>query len=164
MEKEQLQKMYDEIYNDLNDSSKDFVDDHNADDSVDLYDAFTEFADSRTSIYYSDQRQYYNEHTEECERALLELYDSNSIADYIKKNGLDGLICHAGAVGEYEAIYRELSEDDDKIVQCLMIKYLMDYCEQLSADDVDTCVTDLCANDVGRISDIKTLAKNYELL
>ena len=93
--KENLEQLFNEAYSELSDTSKDFVGEHSADESSYLDDAFREFADSNTSIYYSDQRQYFNEHTEECENSLLESYDSDSIADYIKNNGLDGLICHS---------------------------------------------------------------------
>ena len=155
--KEHLEQLFNETYSELNESSKDFVGDHSADESSYLSDAFMEFADSNTSIYYSDQRQYFNEHTEECENALLELYDSDSIADYIKKNGLDGLICHAGAVGEYDSIYRELSDNEDEICQCLVIKYIIDNLDTYKECDIeliDEAIEDSTAYRINRIDDL----------
>ena len=90
-----------------------------------IEDAFHEFADQNTSIYYEEQRQYYYEHDVECEEAMIEYgYDFN---DLVKEIGLNGLIAKAGAIGQYKAIYDELSYYEEEI------ELLMDLYRQYDA-------------------------------
>lgn len=77
--------------------------------------AFHKFADSNTSIYCSDQREYFYDHEDECEEALFSLYGKGGVGELAKEKGLDGLICYAGALGEWDAILNELLEDKNEI-------------------------------------------------
>lgn len=107
--------------------SKDFATDYDLATMGDYFgDEAWEFADNNSSIYYYDQRNYFNEHSEECEDALIEIYDGEWLADYIKKNGLDALLCFAGAVGECEAIRCELEDNRIEILTALAFEYLHD--------------------------------------
>ena len=125
--KEILDQIKKEIEEETSDRALDFVSDYSLENNANDYlcDMFNEFADNNTSIYYSNQRKYFNEHSTECEDALLEFYDGDSIAEKIKKNGLDSLLCLAGSLGEYEAIYSELSQDEENIKKLLVIRYLL---------------------------------------
>lgn len=116
-----------DIIENLNDISRDFVNDNDLEQIDYLSDLFHEEADNKTSVYYADQRDYYNNHPQECENALLELYDKDSLADIIKNEGLDSLICKAGACGEYEANLADLYEDEDEIKEALTLKYLEEH-------------------------------------
>ena len=109
------------------DRALDFVSDYSLENNENDYlgDLFNEFADNNTSIYYYDQRKFFKEHTTECEDALLELYDGDFIAEKIKKEGLDSLLCFAGAIGEYNSIYNELSQDEENIKKLLVVRYLI---------------------------------------
>lgn len=83
-------------------------------------DCFAEYADSNTSIYYNQQRDYYYNHVDECMAALRE-YDY-SLDDLIKQGlDLDEIVCKAGTVGEYKAIYNELCDDKKNIIKVLAI-------------------------------------------
>ena len=125
-----IKKTKENTLENINDISRDFVNDNSLERIDYLSDAFTECADYFTSIYYADQRDYFNDHTEECENALLELYGSDTLADLIKSEGLDGLICKAGACGEYEANLNELYEDEDEIKEALTLDYLEDHADE----------------------------------
>lgn len=116
-----------DIMDNLNPISHDFVNDNSLEQINYLSDAFSECADNETSLYYSDQRDYFNDHPQECENALLELYDKDSLADIIKNEGLDSLICKAGACGEYEANLSDLYENEDEIKEALTLKYLEEH-------------------------------------
>lgn len=88
-------------------------------------DAFNEFADSHTSVYYNEQREYYYNNESECMEALNEYgYNLEDMA----RDGmtLDDMICKAGAIGEYRAIYNDLAEEEGKIKQALAIQFLLD--------------------------------------
>lgn len=147
----------------------DFVNETIATDSAYFSDSFSEFADNNTSIYYSEQREYFNENTSECEDALLELYDSETIADIIKNEGLDSLVCKAGALGEYMAIERELYENEDDIKRALIIDYLLD---NLDCVDIDNCnceglrefIDNLDCVDMSRIDELIDEAKAAKVL
>ena len=125
--REILDQIKKEIEEETSDRALDFVSDYSLDNNTTDYlgDLFNEFADNNTSIYYSDQRKYFEEHTTECEDALLEIYDGDFLADKIKKEGLDSLLCFAGAVGEYNGIYNELSQDENNIKKLLVVRYLI---------------------------------------
>lgn len=127
--KELLENIKKELEERTSDYALDFVADYDLKhlSSDYLGDCFHEFADNNTSIYYSDQRKYFEEHSTECEDALLELYDGDFLAEKIKKEGLDSLLCFAGAIGEYDAIYNELANDEENIKKLLVIRYLLKY-------------------------------------
>jgi hypothetical protein len=124
---EALQAMRDDLSNSVSASALDFVETYEATSSAYFCDAFQEFADSQTSIYYSDQRRYYEEHSSDCEDALMELYGPNGLAAIIKESGIDGLLCKAGAVGEYQSIENDLNSDFEKIKIILALDYIIEH-------------------------------------
>lgn len=127
--KEESKNYLEEIKKDLesesSNSALDFVGDYSLDCLHYLSDAIHEFADGQISVYYSDQFKYYEEHPTECEDALLELYDGESIANTIKKEGLYNLCCLAGVCGEYNEITGELYNDEENIKKLLIIRHLL---------------------------------------
>ena len=125
--------------------SIDFVESHDIDTYSYLSDGFREVADNCTSLYYADQKEYYYNHAEECDNALLELYDSDSLTDLIKREGLDGLLCKAGACGEYEANLNELCEDENKIKRILACEWLLDRLDEITAstDEIESAFDEL---------------------
>lgn len=124
--KDYLEQLKEELERKVNDYSIDFVNEHDVNDSQYGCDAFTEFADNNTSIYYSDQRDYYYKNSSDCDDALLSMYDADSIAQMIRDRGVDAVVCQAGACGEYDAIYRALSEDEEEIKKLLVVKYFIE--------------------------------------
>ena len=132
-----LQNQRVETYALLNDISKDFADERALSDSDYISDSFTEYADSAVSIYYTDQYNYYVDNSEQCENALLELYDKDSLADMIKKEGLYNLCCKAGACGAFMENERELYDDLLNIKVCLIIDYLLNINEYLELADIE---------------------------
>ena len=166
MNKQYLEELKTKFESEINSVSIDFINDHDLSDSQYLCDAFSEFSDSNTSVYYCDQRTYFNEHQEECEDALLELYDSDSLADIIKTRGLDGLICHAGAIGEYESIYHQLNEDENSICILLVINHLLDNFSNYEKNPipntaVDELLKDVECTNIDRISDLLDIVNDW---
>ena len=152
-----LEDMRRELKEGLNEISRDFINDHQIDSFSYLSDGFREVADQYTSIYYSDQRDYFHEHPIECENALLDLYDSDSLADFIKKEGLDGLICRAGACGEYEANLNELCEDENKIKRVLACEWLLDRLDEITAstDEIESAFDELdCLDEADEMTNL----------
>lgn len=123
--KELLNNKKTELENECSDTALDFVGDYALEDLHYLSDAFTEWADNNISVYYYDQFKFYEEHTTECENALLELYDGDSIADKIKNEGLYNLCCLAGVCGQYNEITGELYNHEEKIKKLLIIRHLL---------------------------------------
>ena len=148
-QKTRLEDLRSCLYIKLNSISSDFVDDRALSDSAYISDSFTEYADSATSIYYSDQHNYYVEHSDECESALLEFYDPQSLADFVKDNGLYYLCCKAGAIGEYVKNESELYEDREEIIKCLIIDYLLNTDQYLDMSDIE----EIAEEDLDRFSD-----------
>lgn len=124
---ELLKAKRDDLSSNISTVAQDFVETYEATSSAYFCDAFQEFADSQTSVYYSDQRRYYNEHPSDCEDALMELYSPEDLADIIKKEGLGGLLCKAGAVGEYQSIENDLYNDFEKIKIILALDYIIEH-------------------------------------
>lgn len=120
----------------LNEEAYDFVNTYNASDSAYFSDAVAEFADGRCNIYYEDQRKYFYDNAEYCENALLELLDNESIADYIKKNGLDGLICYAGVCGQYQKINEDIAEQQELIIRIMTAEYCLNISEYLEIEEI----------------------------
>ena len=158
--KEKLLALEEELHKKMNDSSIDFVNDYDLEVNENNYidDSFHSFADSSTSIYYSSQRGFYFKHSDLCDKALLEWYSSEDIAKIIKEQGLDVLICKAGAIGEYQTIFNELCEDGDEIVQCLAIKYALKHLELIvNFDEVYEKIENIGVYDARRFRDIITI-------
>jgi len=105
-----------------------FYEDYDLENLSYFDDMATEFADNRTSIYYADQKEYYLDHREECEKAFDELYGYNGdwIANYIKNNGIEGLMCFVGMLGEFEAIRRQVSDYQSEILKAMSYRRLID--------------------------------------
>lgn len=160
--KELLENIKKELEETANDSTLDFVSDYEADSSAYLSDAFTEWADNSISVYYSDQFKYYEEHATECEDALLELYDGDSIAKKIKRDGLYSLCCLAGVCGEYNEITGELYQDEETIKKLLVVRYLLKYdIYNLTAEQVAEMLEEVEAANINRIDDLKDIIDNY---
>ena len=132
-----LEQMRVEAYALLNDISKDFVNDRALSDSDYVSDSFTEYADSAISIYYTDQYNYYVDHSADCEDALLEFYDKDSLAEMIKKEGLYNLCCKAGVCGAFRVNETQLYDDLANIKVCLIIDFLLNINEYLKPSDIE---------------------------
>ena len=166
IKKEELTAIRDNIAKDYQGTSvADFVDEiKDLKNGGYFCDAFTEFADSNSSIYNADQKNYYLDHETESDNALLELYDADQIAKLIKDMGVAGLMCKAGALGEYQAIYRELSDAEKEIKQMLILNYLIDnldeFDDNLTAEKVADIVEDCDAENIEVFSELLSLI-NY---
>ena len=104
---EELKKEIEELENQLNERGRDFYNDYDLQSIEYLSDAFSEFADNNTSIYYSDIEEYYKTHIQESSDALREFgYTLNDFEDLEEA-------MHKGAqLAEYSEIYSELSENE----------------------------------------------------
>lgn len=144
---EMLKQLKEDIASSLSDNSKDFISDYSLENIHYLSDYFHEYADGNVSIYYNEQRNYYYEHSEECDDALLNYgYD---LAKEIKERGLDGLICFAGMLGEYEEIYAELSNEVEDILKSLVIDYLLsrEDCDLISVKQLNEILQEIDYNE-----------------
>ena len=108
-----------------NDTTLDFLGDYSLENVGYIGDTFHEFSDNNISVYYSDQYNYFVEHSTECEDALLELYDGDFLADKIKHEGLYNLCCFAGVCGQYEKQLQELYTNEAEIKKLLVVRYLL---------------------------------------
>lgn len=128
MKKENFEKLEDlkmDLENCLDDYSVDFANCYPVDSYGYISDAVSEFADSHTSIYYSDQRDFYYNNTELCEETLLDFgYDLNQML----KDGdtLDDLICKAGAIGEYRHIDETINNELEDVIKLIIVNYILD--------------------------------------
>lgn len=101
-----------------------------------ITDCVHEFADNNTSIYYNDQREYYYNNSDACMNALKDC--GYSLDEFIKEGyDLDDLICKAGAIGEYNAIYNELWDDVENILKLKLIDLII---EDINKND--DCIKD----------------------
>ena len=88
--------------------------------SGDISDAISESADGFTSIYSSDQREFYYNNTELCMDAFKELgYELKDFDD------LDDAICKAGAVGEFMSLERQAYDELQYILNNYAINYIL---------------------------------------
>lgn len=133
---EKLENLKNEIERNLSDYSLDFVNDYSVNSYGYISDAISEFADSNTSIYYSDQRKFYYENTELCENVLLDFgYDLNQML----KDGdtLDDLICKAGSIGEYYKIEQTINGELEDVLKLMVINYIMENNIECDIDILD---------------------------
>lgn len=144
-----LENLRSSYYENMNSLSQDFANDRALSDSAYISDAITEYADGAISIYYTDQYNYYVEHSEECENALLELYDGDSIAQLVKSEGLYNLCCKAGVCGAFQENERQLYDDLENIKICLIIDYCLNCDIFLTAEQIE----DIAQNDFDRFDD-----------
>lgn len=98
----------------LNGYAADFATDWIASDNAYICDAFTEFADGRTSIYYSDIMEFIRQNPE----ALAEVIDTGL---YDPSQGYD-LYKH-GQAAEFMTIENELNENAEEIAKNLAVEY-----------------------------------------
>ena len=124
MNKDDILALREEIATGVNSTTIDFLE---GVPSGYIDDAVNEYADSNISIYYADQRKFYFDNTELCENALQEYgYTGETLADLLKECGdLDGLICRAGAVGEYASICRDIWDDNEELRQLYAIDEIL---------------------------------------
>jgi DNA repair exonuclease SbcCD ATPase subunit len=103
----ELKKEIEELENQLNDWGKIFYEDYDITSIEYLSDAFHEYADYNTSIYYSDIEEYYKNHIQESCDALKEYgYTLNDFED------LEDAIHKGSQLAEYSEIYNELAENE----------------------------------------------------
>lgn len=160
--KDFLEETKKELEEHMNDISLDFVSDYDIESDNYLSDLFSEMSDNDISVYYADQEKYFNEHTRECEDTLLNYYNSDDLADYIKKNGLEMLICHAGVCGWYESNYSQLSEDEENIKKLLIIRYLLNKdIYTLSLEKIEALLDEAENTNIDRISELLDMVQNY---
>lgn len=105
---EELRKEIEELESGLNERGAEFYNDYDIASAEYLSDLFHEYADSNTSIYYSDIEEYYRTHTWESSEALKEFgYTLNDFHD------LDEAMHKGAQLAEYNEIYSELAENED---------------------------------------------------
>ena len=126
-----------------------------------LSDMMTEYADNTASIYYSDQFEIYEDNASAAEDALLELYDSDSIVNIIKKQGLYNLCCMAGSCYEYRHNIDTLYSDEDNIKKLFIINYLIDSDIKLSKKKINAILMDAEMATINRTSELKDIIDNW---
>lgn len=105
---EELEKEIEELENELNERGKDFYNDYDITSTKYLSDLFHEYADSNTSIYYSDIEEYYKTHIVESSNALKDFgYTLNDFED------LEDAMHRGSQLAEYTEIYTELAVNED---------------------------------------------------
>lgn len=104
---EELRKEIEELESELNERGADFYNTYDIANIRYLSDTFHEYADSNTSIYYSDIEEYYKNHIQESNDALKEFgYNLSDFEDLEEA-------MHKGAqLAEYSEIYNELAENE----------------------------------------------------
>lgn len=139
--------------------SVDFANDNGLDSSEFIDDAIQEYADNHVSIYYSEQKEFYDEHTELCEDALKEYgYDLNEM---LKTNTLIDIIYKAGEVGEYKYNHDKLSDEIDDILRVMTIDYCIKKEIDLTPEQIDEMI-DSYLNNYRRFDDVISQI-DYEL-
>lgn len=127
MRKEEIMKEIEELESQLNERGQEFYNDYDIKSIEYLSDAFSEFADGRVSIYYSDIEEYYKNHIQESSDALKEFgYTLNDFED------LDEAMHKGSQLAEYSEIYNELAENEEIFEQ---IKELMEELEELESEE-----------------------------
>lgn len=159
MKKAYLYDILTKLEETMNSSSIDFVNDYSINNNENQYlsDLITEYADSSISIYYVDQYNYWNDHTDDCEQALLDLYDAETLKDIIKSQGLYNLCCTAGVCGQFNNIERELYDDIDNICKCLLLNYMIDNFYKFTKKDasyIDDVIDITNYNNIDRMNEL----------
>lgn len=127
MRKEEIMKEIEELESQLNERGKEFYNDYDLQSIEYLSDAFSEFADGRASIYYSDIEEYYKGHIQESSDALKEFgYNLSDFSD------LDEAMHKGAQLAEYNEIYGEVAENEEIFEQ---IKELMEELEELESEE-----------------------------
>lgn len=127
MRKEEIMKEIEELESQLNERGQDFYNDYDIKSIEYLSDAFSEFADGRVSIYYSDIEEYYKNHIQESSDALKEFgYNLSDFSD------LDEAMHKGAQLAEYNEIYSEVAENEEIFEQ---IKELTEELEELESEE-----------------------------
>lgn len=98
----------------LNGYSQDFITDHDAGSSQYICDAVSEFADSRTSIYYADIKDF-----------ICNNFDA--VGETISELGWDGCggdLYKAGQMAEYMSIEREIYDELRDILKYITLDFI----------------------------------------
>lgn len=145
---EELKKMQEHLKYEMSDEAYDFCYGWSIESDNYFCDCITEYADSNTSVYSYDQREFYNNNVELCENALLEFgYDLNDMV----KNGdtLEDIICKAGAIGQFKQIEETLYEDFENIKKLMVLNYLVDKGLEIfeNEDEIEDLISAVDTND-----------------
>ena len=125
---EKLQEEIKDLKEQLNERQQDFAEQYDLLDTDYLSDDIMEYADQNTSIYYSDQKEYFEQDTQRATEALKELgYTLDQFDD------LEEAICKAGACAEYLDIEEELYEEN----RLEELQELMQELDELENEDED---------------------------
>lgn len=104
----ELKEEIEELESRLNERGLEFYNDYDITSIKYLEDAFHEYADGNTSIYYSDIEEYYKNHIQESCDALKEMgYTLNDFED------LEDAMHKGSQLAEYSEIYGEVAENED---------------------------------------------------
>lgn len=107
-----MENIIKELENKMNDYSVDFVNDYYNADSMYLCDAISEFADSNTSIYYSEIMDFIAKNPEAVNNAINEF----------GWNGCGNDIYKAGQMAEYQDIQNDIYADLDNVIKLIAYK------------------------------------------
>ena len=135
-----------ELQDTMNTLSYDFVEQYQVEDINYLGDLFHEFADSNTSIYYSEQREFYDNNIDACNDAINEYY--GSFSEFVKSlendiNSLDELIDKAGALGEFYSNYNELCENEEDIIRYYVLENVLEFDDYFTFEEIEKIIFDL---------------------
>lgn len=144
MKKINLESVIADLKSKMNDYSVDFCQDYMQPFSTSYFcDAVSEFADGRTSIYYSDIAKYMSENIEHVNDTISEFGWEGCGSDLYK----------AGQLAEYTDIQNQLYSDEDNIILLAAADFLLDTEGNTVPEDLWESVSDgLCVPD--RIDDL----------
>lgn len=159
MKKEQLKELRNELLEYLEDYSQDFISEYSIDYNGSNYisDIITEFADNCVSVYCGERIEFYNKNPEICERAFLELYSPDYIAQLLKDNGFDALYEEAGVCGWFASVDKAIYNDLDDICKILAIDYVLNNFNKFNKKDFEEFKNNIDfidSNRVNRFNDI----------
>lgn len=121
------------ILKNMNEYAIDFVCDYGASSSEYICDAFTEFADSKTSIYYKDIINYISNNVE-------------AVNDAIAEVGWDGVgkdLYKAGQFAEFREIENQLNEELENIILYLAFEYIINCDFDITIEQIEKIENDI---------------------
>lgn len=128
MKKEELKEMLEERKEDLkwrmNDLAVDFSADYDLQTSSYFCDLFTEYADSQVDIYASDLFEWAKSNYEYIEEAVEEFGIDSRNFDFLR-------VIQSGQLLYNE---RQLFEDEEKIVELMVVNYLLENEEEIEKE------------------------------
>ena len=107
-----LNELLNELKNNINDISEDFIFDYSANNSDYISDAFSDFADGKVDIYYSDRAKWFANHWDLVNDANAELGSTGDVMQDI-------------AQAQFLNYERQLNGDIENIVLALACEYLI---------------------------------------